>query len=203
MNPQDQIPLDYLDQIAPKAQKKPFFSPRPMLFLLLVVGALVVVTIAGLVSTAISNSRTEPWERLSLRLTATREISDDATGKLKSSRLRSYNSDLKIFLTNMERDLAEPLTLSNIDIEEVSATIVNDESSATALSRLEDARLNNVYDRSFASEMSYQLALLLSQIKSAYGISSRDSTKEFLESSYDNLLPIYESFANYSTSSDT
>ena len=69
--------------------------------------------------------------------------------------------------------------------------------TAATEERLEDARLNAVFDRTYAREMEYQLATLLALMERVYSSTSSSSLKEYLEESYDNLEPLHEQFAAF------
>jgi len=197
--PQQQMPVDYLNQIAPQAQKKPLFTFG--IKQVAVIGAALVILVlilAGVVNST-AGGKTEPLERLSARLTATEKIATDAQINLKSSKLRSLNSNLKLYMTNTNRDVATPLMSAGVDAKKLSTKVVALESTTAMAARLEDARLNAVYDRTYAREMAYQLGTLLTLMNQIYSSTSSTQLKTFLKSSYDNLKPTQESFANFTT----
>ena len=68
-------------------------------------------------------------------------------------------------------------------------------------SRLEDARLNAKYDSTYAREMSYQLATILSLYQKLIPAST-PQTKTILEKATTNLEPIQKDLANFNTSTD-
>lgn len=203
MNPQQQLPPNYLDQIAPQAPKRSFSLGRPRLFVLVGIAAVIVVIILSIVVSGISSAKKEPWERLAARLTATSEVVESSDGKIKNSQLRSTNSNIRISLTNTERDLAAPLATAGIqDAEKISASVLAAESSEEMLTRLEDARLNAKYDSTYAREMSYQLSNLLTLLSQLYNSSANESNKAFLKTTYDSLLPAQKSLAEFSASNE-
>lgn len=202
MNPQQQLPPDYLDQIAPRPAKHSFVLSKTRLIVLVGIAAVIVVIILSVVVGAISNARKEPWERLSARLTATSEVVDSSSGKIKNSQLRSTNSNVKISLTNAQRDLATPLKAMSIDPKKLSTSITTAESSEAMLARLEDARLNAKYDSTYAREMSYQLSNLLTLLQQTYSSTSNLSNKTFLKTTYDNFQPVQKSLSEFSASNE-
>lgn len=203
MNPQNgQTPLDYLNEIAPQAPKRPIFQLNLKTIIIGAVLAVVLISIIALVVGGIANGRKQPWETLSARLATTQSLADDATGKLKDSRIRSINSDLKLYLTNTRRDSATPLTRAGIDSAKLSPSVIAAESGAAVSTRLEDARLNARFDSTYAREMSFQLATLLSLYQELYGSASQTETKTYLQGAYDNLAPIQKSFSDYSAANE-
>jgi len=202
MNPQQQLPPNYLDQIAPQAAKRSFVLGRTPLIILIVILAIVVVGILAAVANQISASRTQPWERLAARLATTSEIAASSEGKIKNSQLRSTNSNVKISLTNTQRDLATPLTTIGINSEKLTPSVVSSESGKEMLARLEDARLNAKYDSTYAREMSFQLANLLTLLRQLYSSSSNVANKSFLQTTYDNFAPVQKSLSEFSASNE-
>ena len=203
MNPPNgQTPLDYLNQIAPQAPKKPLlkFTMRNVLLGALV--AIVIVIIMGVVGSSLTLARVEPWERLSARLAATAKIVDASTGKIKNSQLRSINSDTKLYITNTQRDLAKQLAALSINSEKLPKSILASESGQAMATRLENGRLNAKYDSTYAREMTYRLATLLALLQQLYGTNVTKATKDSLKSWYDNLLPIYKSVSEFSASNE-
>lgn len=203
MNPQNgQTPLDYLNQIAPQAPKRAPFALNFRTILLGAAAVLVLIIIIAVIAGAISNSSKEPWQRLSARLAATSEIVDNSSGLIKNSQLRSLNSDLKLYITNTNRDLAAPLDALDIDPAKLPASILTLENNDKMTTRLEDGRLNAKYDSTYAREMSYQLATLLALINQLRSSGVSTKTKAMLDGAYNNLRPTYETIFNFSASNE-
>jgi len=202
MNPQQQLPPNYLDEISPQTQKRSFVFGKTRLILALAILAVVIVIILSVVAGQIGNSRKEPWERLSVRLASTAEIVESSDGVIKNSQLRSTNSNLKISLTNTTRDLAGPLATIGIATKKIAPSVVSSESNADMLARLEDARLNAKYDSTYAREMSFQLANILTLLRQLYTASSNETNKKFLLTTYDNFEPVQKSLADFSASNE-
>lgn len=197
MYPENQInptPTDYLDQIAPNTpQHNGLFDKRPIIFA--GIAAVVLLIIILLISTL--SGGTKPTEQLAARLTITAETVDTATGNIKGSKLRALNSNLKIYLTNTIRDIEPILKKNDVNINKLDKKVLAKESNANMLSRLEDARLNAIYDRTYAREMSYQLDITLSLMRQIYNSTSSSSLKTFLDSAFTNLEPIQQQFSDY------
>lgn len=202
MNPQQELPPNYLDEISPRAQKRSFVPTKIQLIALLGVFAMVIIGIFALIIGQLNSARTEPWESLTARLASTNKVVDSSVGKIKNSQLRSTNSNLKILLTNTQRDLAAPLAAIEINSKKLSASVIVAESSEKMLNRLEDARLNAKYDSTYSREMSYQLSNLLTLLQQLYSSSSNANNKAFLQTTYDNFAPVQKSFSEFSASNE-
>lgn len=186
--------LDYLNQIAPQAPKKKWFvEPRMIAF---GVGGLLLVIIIGIIISLFQPDTNLP-KQLAARLQSTETIVGGAQPKIKSSSLRALNGSLKIYLTNTNRDITAPLMKDNIDVAKLDKTIVDSEDGTAILKRLEDARLNIVYDRTYAREMSYQLDTIVTLMQQIYKTTDNQSLKTVLNTAYTNLAPIQKQFSEY------
>lgn len=200
--PQAPLPTDYLNQIAPQAPKKSVFNFGARQIIMIGAALVILVITLSVVMNAITSGKREPLEHLSARLTATQTVVTNAQVNLKSSKLRSLNGNLKLYMTNTNRDIAAPLLTVGVDTKKLSKSIVAAESTTALSARLEDARLNAVFDRTYAREMTYQLGTLMTTMNEIYKSTSNAALKTVLETSYDNLKPTQASFANFSSATD-
>lgn len=196
MNPeQNQYPIDYLNQIAPEAPKQ---GMNNKLFFMLIGGGLLVAIIVGILAlTSGSSGPTQKMQTLSARMATLQTISSDSQKNIKSGALRSTNSTLNIFLTNANRDIAEPLSKNGVDIKKIDKSIQTKENGEALKAELEDARLNAIFDRVYAREMSYQLETIAALMKEIYSSTNSKSLKEFLENTDSNLQPIKQQLADF------
>lgn len=202
MNPQQELPPNYLDEIAPQTQKRSFVINKTRLIVLIGILAVVIMSVLALIVGQINSARVQPWERLTARLASTDKIVGSSEGKIKNSQLRSTNSSLNILLTNTQRDLATPLATIGINSKKLMPSIISDESSDEMLARLEDARLNAKYDSTYAREMSYQLSNLLTLLQQLYSSSSNTKNQDFLQTTYDNFAPVQKTLSEFSASNE-
>lgn len=191
MNPEvPQLPIDYLNQIAPPPQK-PKVNKRALLMMVILIGGVLAIVVSFLVF--ISNASSGPkadMQTLAIRMQALQKISDSSQKKIKSSELRGINSNLKSFLSNANRDIVEPLTANKIDIKKLDKRLVAKEEADPLKDDLEEARLNATFDDTYAREMSFKLTTLSILMETIYKSSNSKSMKEFLVSTDDNLQQI-------------
>ena len=202
-NQQPQQSSDYLDQIAAQAQppKRARWVSKKLVYgggiaiLLVVLASIIAVTFAG--------AQRGPTEQLLARLNATQPVVDEAQSTLRNSQLRSLNSNLSIYFTNTLRDSAEPFAAVGIETATLSTGVTEQEAAATTelTNRLEDARLNAIFDRTYALEMDYQLATIMTLMQEAYNTTSNESLRTFLSNAYDNLAPTQKAFADFNEAS--
>jgi len=193
-------PVDYLNQIAPQQSKQSRFSGLPLKLALIGGILILVVIILAVTLNAVSSAQRTPVETLAGRLATTEKIVQESQKKLKSSQLRSVNSGLAIYFTNTNRDIATPLTNLGISAAKLSAGVTEKETAtATAINtRLENARLNVDFDRTYAREMAYQLDTLLNVMQEVSDTTQSASMKTFVAGAYTNLQPAQQAFAEFS-----
>ena len=202
MNPSNgQTSLDYLNQIAPQAPKKPGFGLNFPTILIGAAVAIVVVIILAVVANLAGSGGKSSWERLSLRLATTSEVAEGASANIKNTQLRSYNSNLKLYLADTTRDLADPLAAFKITPKTTSPKITAEEAGDEMKAAIEDGRLNAKFDSTYAREMGYHLTTVLSLLQEMYP-SASPTHQAFLQTAYDNLKPITSSFEEFSTANE-
>ncbi len=190
-------PPDYLNQIAPQQPKRPKLTFGPKLIALIGgILVIIVIIISVTVNIMVQNGR-QPLQKLSARLDATATVVSDAQDTLRSSQLRSLNSSLSLYLTDINRDIATPLQSAGVNVDKIDEKITSQESPTALTTRLEDARLNAIYDRTYAREMAYQLDTLITLMKEIIASTSNSQLKTFLESTYPKLEPTQTGFADF------
>ena len=203
MNPPDgQTPLDYLNQIAPQTPKRAGFGLNLKTVLLIGGILIVLVVILAVVVSSTSNGPQTNWQRLAARLNTTETISNTANTNIKNSQLRSLNSELKIYITNTERDLGTRLTALNIKTSDTPEQLALEEANTPMFERLEVGRLNAKYDSTYAREMAFQLGTILALYQLMFNEARTEADKAFISAAYENLKPTQEGIANFSASNE-
>lgn len=196
MNPdQNQYSIDYLNQISTQPKKS---GMNDRFFLFIVGGGLLFAIIVGLILlTSSSNGPTQKMETLAAQLQTLQTISSQANANIQDDSLSATNSTLTLLLTNINLNIAAPLKTNGVDVTKIDKAISNAENGAALTQTLENAKLNAVYDRTYAREMSYQLATVIALMKEIYNDTHSTSLKTFLNTTYLNLQPIQTQFANF------
>lgn len=194
---QPQMPIDYLNQIAPE-QKKPGMDKR--MFLGIIIGAVLLVVV--LIVIIANSGKTDSLQTLALRLQTTQKIADTAQKDIKSSSLRTINSSLGVYLTNTNRNIAEPLAKNNIDLKKVDKKVIAAESGSELTAVLAEAKLNVKFDSTYAREMSYRLEKISVLMTTSYKTAKSASLKTFLETSDKDLQTLKKEFADFNSSQE-
>lgn len=194
-----QHPIDYLDSISTSPKQTPGASDK--LFFGAIIGAVLVISAAvAFMLFAGGSTPKDELTRLSVRLSNLQSVSDGARANIVSSKLRATNTDLSLTLASGVRDIKEPLTTAGVDTEKISEAITSEEDITELTDTLEDARLNAVYDRTYAREMSYQLETLIVLIKQLESDVGDEAIREFLSETRANLEPLQEEFSTFTES---
>ena len=199
MNPNDNQPLspDYLNQIAPQSSNKvDLFSQKPIILAVIGLAAVLVLFFVMMVFGSIGGS-TDQLKHLAARLDSTQSTVIKAAPNLKSTKLRALNGGLKSNLITITSDLTPLFANEKVDLKTLDKKILSSESNSAMLARLEDARLNVVYDKTYALEMSYQLENTINLMKQIASKTSKKGLKASLLKACDNLAPIQQEFSLY------
>jgi hypothetical protein len=192
-------PIDYLNQIAP-APKKPGINKRTLVLLVVGIGVILALVIAFVIfAGGKAAGPTNTSQTLAARLQEMQAIADKSQKNIKSSELRGINSNLIIFLTNANRDIAAPLTASGIDSKKLDKAIVAKEKADPIAADLEDARLNAIFDDTYAREMSYKLTTISLLMEDIYSRTKSSSMEKFLLTTDENLQPIKEQLDTFNS----
>lgn len=194
-------PIDYLNQITPKPPKRQLFKNKMTMIIFGLAGLVVLVLLVAIIS-AVLKPNTSATQQLAAKLQATLTISTGAQKQLKSSLLRANNSNLQLYLTNINRDITAPLAKNGINTAKLDTSIVTAESGADITTRLENARLNANYDEVYASEMAYQLSSILTLIHQINTSTHNQSLKDLFKNADSDLDPLQTQFANYNSTQD-
>jgi len=197
--------LDYLNQIAPKNQRRtPLNLTGMRLWLAIGALAVVVIIILSIVMTSVAAHRRAPLETLTARLSTTATIVTAATPNISDSSLSATNSTLSLTLTQLNKDIVTPMKNNGVDVNKLSKSISAQETAAgTKISNdLTDAKLNAVFDTHYATDMNYQLSITMSLMQQIYNHTNSKSLKTFLQAAYNDIAPAQKAFETFSQKTD-
>ena len=191
--------IDYLNSIAPEARQQ---GMNPKLLWAFIGGGLVLLAVLVMMILSSGPNLKNQLQTLGYELKSLETLTTDQQPNIRSSELRRINSSLTLLLTNANHDITTPLSKNNASLSDKvpdSSPVASEFKSLS--SRLDDARLNAVFDRTYARELSYQLDKILIEINDIY--KNADSTlKPFLQETSDNLSPIQKQFAGFNPNDD-
>lgn len=196
---QPQYSIDYLNQIAPQQHKPKLALPR-FVIPMLIAAVVLFVAMAGFAAARGGSSSDLPT--IAMRLQSLQTVADGAQSKIKSNQLRVTNSNLSLYLTNANRDIAIPLKATGSDPTKITPSTAIKADTTALTNTLEDARLNAIYDRVYARNMDYELSTLLLQMAQLRKATSSTSTQTFIDATSANLKTTQTQFANYTDSTN-
>lgn len=198
---QPQFSSDYLNQIAAPAQVK---TLSPFVLWGIIAGALIlIVTIVIFISSASgSGTSTSSLSSVAAKIAGLKVLTETEQDNIQSTELRTLGSSLTLTLTNANRDLEEPLKTNKISLKSKKVPAINavNKDLEEMTGRLEDARLNAVFDRTYAREMTFALKTLRSDMSTLYKNTKSKKLKTALETADANIKPISEEFASFNAS---
>lgn len=158
---QPNVPSNYLDTIAVQPTQP---TMKPWLLWALIGGVILIAIIFVMALASGGTSSSERMQIMLWRMEAITTLADDSYKSIKSSELRTANSNLTTILTSAQQEGLAMLP------ENLQKQKQPKDSKLTAYfteleSTLEDARLNGDFDTPYAREITYQLGLLQSEIK--------------------------------------
>lgn len=170
------------------------------MFAFIIGGGLVLAAIVGLFAMMSGgNGPTETMQTLAARMLTLQTVSEKAQKNIKSNKLAGTNSSLNVFLTNANHAIVEPLKTNGVDVKKIDKEITAAEKGDELTKKLEDARLNAVFDRTYAREMSYQLKTVESLMQTLYLKSKSKSLKDFLAKTDENIAPIIKQLDSFNS----
>ena len=185
-------PTSYLDSISTPIPQK---TLNPVILWGLIGGVLLLAVTMVL---TLANSGGNPKESLTtyqLRVEALEEVSVEAQENIQTSELRIINSNLSLVLTDAKQGVAEFQTEKVDKKSEAFQTVAAE--TEELKSNLDEARLNAIYDRTYARELRYEITSLRSQMGVIYDKSRSSKLKEYLEATNKNLKNINNDLSAY------
>lgn len=190
-------PIDYLDSISSASSGSSKKVNDKVFFGVIIVGVLIAAMVATFALMGGGSNNTSDLERVGVRLNALQTVVNSSSQTTVSSKLRATNTSLSLVLTSANQDANKQLVAAGLDPKKLNPKIIAEESTGELSTRLEDARLNGVFDRTYAREMSYQLETLLVLIRQAESKAKDDTTKDFLATTHSAVQPFQAQFSSF------
>lgn len=198
--------LEYLNSISastiPPKPTAPLFNKTVKIIFGAFIGIIFIAIAALLLIPILTPEEVNPSADLSsvyFRASSLEKIVSSYNSKVSSASLRAAGTSLDAVLTDLSSRSSQTLTEKyHINPQKLSVSTSEQNSFETTTSKLETARLNGLLERSYASEVSYQISRLLIVEKSVLGKNPDTATQEYITSSYDSLSHLYDSFSNFS-----
>lgn len=194
-----QYTTDYLDQISSPV-KQPRHTNKLIMIIFVLLGLLILVGIGAMLLSG-RPSTLDRANELSARLESLAKLSQSQHRYLRDNDLRASNTAYTLFLGNAVSDLEAPLAAAGIEKNVSKAIEESEKAYVSELStKFEDARLKVTLDVVYANQMSYELDVIQSMMRSIYNNTSNAELRGFLDDANNNLTSIDKSFEEFSAS---
>lgn len=192
--------IDYLNKLAGTTTPTKSAAPANQKIILIGVGVFLALSLAVLLLIfANQKGPSGPPAEQTLYTTIfnSAEISSEASKHIKNSQLSSLNSAYHGQLVNDLTAMSEPLAKRGIDAKELGKAAKKAAEFEEVLQKLEDARLNAVYDKTYAAELDYQLQSIIMLMEKVEKLSSNKDMVEFVKKGSDNYTTIQDGLKDY------
>lgn len=173
--------------------------PNPLVLAGIVGAGLVIIIGFALVVFNAAPSAVDKAAALNVRLTSLQQLASASQQTLRDNDLRSTNAAFSLYLSNTLRDINDPVTAMGANAESVVKPITATEASyiEDIKTKFEEAKLNVMFDRTYAREMAYQIGVLGTMMTGVYKATTSASLKKALETSTASLEQSLESFQTF------
>jgi hypothetical protein len=198
MQPNDnpQYPMNYLDTIASQPQVK---TMNPLLLWVMIGGILAAVIVVILLLFSVAGGSSDRLARYASQTKSLQTVATESQENIKNGELRTFNSNLALTLTNVNRDLKAPAASAGVKLEDEKLPEAAGVATETEelKKRLEDARLNAVFDRTYAREMSFYLTALRNDMNTIYDETKDEKLKTVLEAADTDFAQLQSEFSAF------
>lgn len=197
--PPSQYSVDYLNQIAPKQQKT---LNRFALFGL--IGGVLMIAVVAIVIIANAGGPDFSSQAKSIqsRITTLQTVADAEQPHLNENAISEANSSLSSALTSMNTDLTTLMKSKGLKTSsKSSATISKSEKdyAAALQKKLDDSYQRGTLDRTYATQMTYELTKLRSSLQKLKNSANSKSVSAFCTTAITNIDAILKAYGNYAT----
>lgn len=187
--------IDYLDQIAPQQASR---GPSPKVMIAAIVAGVIALVVFGMMIFGGGASNTDKWTQLYLRVSTIESIVSKTQTDLKDSALRGANSKLALYLADAKNDIKEIAIKSGMKTDKIPDKLKSNESKykQALTTKLEDAKVKVILDRTYAREMAYQIDVISALMQQNYKLAG-PKTKANLEEIHANITAVAKQFSDF------
>jgi hypothetical protein len=202
-NPNSQYPIDYLNQLAGANSSTTQFNPK------IVIGGIVgfLITALAVLFLVFNNGGgpvgPKPEETLYKTIVDTAQITNDSKRKISSNKLVSINSSLNIVLLNSITGMTDPLQKSGLEAKKLESAAKKEKAFEKPMAKLEDARLNAIYDRAYVREIDFKIQSMLLLIEKINKMSTNKSLKDYLGKTKPDIEKVKDELDDFKKSDST
>lgn len=188
---------NYLDSIAPPPPKATFFSGSFGKIFFVLIGIFVLAV--SLIIAFSGKDNTADLQQIAVRLNNMALTSKKVQPDLKSNNLSTTNSVFQAWITNSKHSAETLLQTGGVKKSQYNKMMVASEKklSEGLASKFENARLNAILDRTYASTMASETDKLIALFNGMAKNSKAKAIREYAKQTSSDLVNIQKSFSNY------
>jgi hypothetical protein len=185
--------IDYLNRIAPQEQKT-VNRVAIIGFIGGIVAAIIFAVVIFFSTQAPSTNNQLPT--LASRVETLKTVASEQQSHLTETQISEANAALTSTLTTMHTELTK--TMETRKIKQSKNSTKEEEAYLAALKKtLDDAYQKGTLDRTYTTQMTYQLTLLKSQIAKLNRSTANKELSDFCDTSISNLNKILDTYAKF------
>lgn len=185
LNPQPEYNVDYLNSIAPRPQKK--LSNGAVFGM--IGGLLLAVTVAFIAISAPKGPTLDILlPQVEGRIATLKSVTDDQSKRLSSNDMTTINATLNSTLYTMDADISGIVKDQKLGKNATKDQQSAEKSYATKLTKtLDDAYQRGTLDRTYDTQMIYELTILGNQINKVRSLTKNQTTRDFCDNAIKNI----------------
>jgi hypothetical protein len=196
--PNEQYSVDYLNQIAPVQRK----STNRFAVIALIGGVLLAALAAVFIlANAGPPDFSAQAKGVQSRISTLQTVADGQQTHLKENAISEANSSLASALTSMDTELTALMKTKGIKVaDSTKRTVTASEKlyADTLTKKLDDSYQRGTLDRTYATQMTYELTVLRSKLTRMKNAANSKSVTAYVDSAVANIDPILKAYNAFS-----
>ena len=200
--PAPQTPLDYLNSISTQTTQPKLLSGK-LKIVVIALGSLLALLGIFLAIQAINGPNVDTQAKsLYIRITSIQAVVTSQQKHLRQNSLVSINATMSAALSSMESGISELIQSRGQDLPKTDDKALSKKDLAyknDLISKFDDEFLKGTLDRTYASEMSYQMSLLKSQLQ-RFGSTKNTAAVNFANQNIPTIQVAVDKFSEFAGS---
>ena len=190
--------IDYLNSIAPNQQK---MASKFAIFGLIGGVLLAAIFAVLIIATPKGESSSKLIPPIAGRIATLETVTSNQQNHLNENQISETNASLNSALGSMDSDIQKIITSQKLSKSQTKAQVSAETAYANKLSKtFDDAYQRGTLDRTYTTQMIYELTILKNQITSLKKSTKNKDVQAFCESSITNIDTVLNSYDSFNAS---
>ena len=164
---------------------------------IITVGLFILIFIIGQILSGLKGDTKQDFFDFKVRLDNTSKTIKSYQGLVKSSRLRSYSASLATIISSTTKATDDYASKAYPKVK-ITGTEAVTKATEELENDLHDAKINGFLDRVYARKLAYEISVIMAEESKLIKSIKDTEYQKALQSSYDSLSVIKDSFASFS-----